>query len=84
MSKGMAGCLSDGNAFCWKEVMENKRGRNWRARYLTIEAFEKWKGQDFCHLVKDVKLNRKLLLIILAATIALPTIFLVAIVQLLG
>ena len=64
--------------------MEAKRGRNWRSKYLTKEDFWAWVNNDFCHLKKEVKLNRKLLLGILFAVIAVPTIFMIAVVQILG
>lgn len=57
--------------------MEEKKGRNWRAKYLTKEDFEGWKTNEFRHFVH-------LVWIILAAVIVLPTIFFVAVVQLLG
>ena len=28
--------------------------RNWRARYLTIEEFNAWRSNDFCHVVTAV------------------------------
>lgn len=62
----------------------NGRGRNWRAKYLTKGEFEAWRDNDFFHLVKDVKLHRKLLIGILLATILVPTVFMICVVQLLG
>lgn len=40
--------------------MANQRGRP--RKYLTVEAFEKWCGNDFTHLIKrvnfqDLKMN---------------------------
>ena len=61
-----------------------KRGKNWRAKYLQRSEFYEWRDNDFCHLVKDVKLNRKLLVGILFAVVAIPTIFMITVVQLLG
>lgn len=55
-----------------------------RPKYLTVERFEKFLGNDFKHLNADVKLHRKLLLIILGVVIVLPTVFMIAIVQILG
>ena len=60
----------------------NNSGR--KAKWMTISAFEEWKNNDFHHLAKDVKFHRKLLLGILCAVIILPTVFMVAVVQLLG
>jgi len=56
--------------------------RNGRKKYLTKEAFNEWKSKDFCQLVRDMKLNRKRLIGILFATVAVPTAFFICIVQL--
>lgn len=53
-----------------------------KPKYLTVERFEGFLGNDFAHLIKDVKLNRRLLLGILLTVVALPTIFFVTIIQL--
>lgn len=50
--------------------MENeKRGRNWRAKYLTKVDFEAWKGNDFWHLRQRVDQLTWLSLTILAVLI---------------
>ena len=58
----------------------NNSGR--KPKYLTVKCFEAWKDNDFAHLIKDVKFNRRLLLGVLVTVIALPTIFFVTIIQL--
>lgn len=68
----------------WRSAMQesdevDSRGRD---RYLTVKCFKRWVGNDFYHLVKEVKLNRKLLLGILFAQVAIPTAFFICIVQL--
>lgn len=55
-----------------------------KPKYLTIEKFEAWKSNEFCHLVKDVRLNRKLLIGILFTVIVIPTTFMILIVQILA
>lgn len=55
--------------------MEEKRGRNWRAKYLTKADFEQWKTNEFRHFVR-------LVWIILGAVIIIPTAFFIAIAQL--
>lgn len=62
--------------------MANDRGRP--KKYLRIDQFNTWVENDFKHLVEKVASNRKLLVYILIAVIAIPTIFMVCIVQLLG
>jgi len=64
--------------------MEEHKGRNWRAKYLTRDEFAEWRDNHFAHLVKDVKLNRRLLLGILFAVVAVPTVFMIVVVQLLA
>jgi len=65
--------------------MENQnKGRNWRAKYLTRDEFHRWVNNDYAHLVQDVKLNRRLLVGILIATVVIPTAFMLCIVQILG
>lgn len=50
--------------------MENKRkGRNWRAKYLTKDEFNEWRTNHFAHLVTDIKWIKLILLIVLAAVI---------------
>ena len=63
---------------------ENRKGRNWRAKYLTRDEFTEWRDNHFAHLIKDVRLNRKLLFGILFATVAVPTVFMIVVVQLLA
>ena len=53
--------------------MATRPGRNWRARYLTIEAFEKWRTNDFHDLQREVCNTKKLLWGVLIAVIAIPT-----------
>lgn len=46
--------------------MENKKGRNWKAKYLTIERFEKFMGNEFWHLNLKVNISLWLMGVILA------------------
>lgn len=48
----------------------NNRGRNWKAKYLTIERFEKFMGNEFWHLKIKVNAVLWIVLTILAAIIA--------------
>lgn len=47
----------------------DKRGRNWRAKYLTMEQFEKFLGNDFWHLKWKVDFIFWVVLAILGAFI---------------
>ena len=49
--------------------MEEKKGRNWRAKYLTKAEFDAWKANDFWHLRQRVNWNTWLSLTILAVLI---------------
>ena len=49
--------------------MEEKKGRNWRAKYLTKAEFDAWKSNDFWHLRQRVNWNTWLSLTILAVLI---------------
>ena len=60
--------------------MEKKK-RNWRSRYLTFEAFETWKKNDFRHLKWEVHGITVVLLVILGL---ITTIFSLAISKLFG
>jgi len=69
-------------------MAEEKRGRNWRAKYLTVERFDKFLGNDFAHLStavvednKKIRLIWRMQIAVLAAIIAIPTLFFICIVQ---
>ncbi len=50
--------------------MENRRGRNWKKKYMTIEVFEKFLCNDFWHLKVKVNFIFWVTLTILGAIIA--------------
>ncbi len=53
--------------------MQQRRGRNWKAKYLTLEAFERFLKNDFWHLNLKVNITLWLLgviLILLGITLA--------------
>ena len=52
-----------------KTEKKNKQGRP--ARYMTIERFEQWLGQDFFHLCVDVRVIKWGLGILAGLTIAI-------------
>ena len=51
--------------------MIEKKKRNWRARYLTIEAFGLWKKNDFRHLKWEVHGIGVILLVVLGLVTAM-------------
>ena len=60
--------------------MENngKRGRNWKAKYLTIAAFEKFVSNDFWHLSLKVNISLWLMgiiLVLMGITLAVVLVF---------
>ena len=59
-----------------------KRGRP--REYLRIEEFKAWEENHFDSLVKMVKLNQKLTMIILGAVIAIPTVLAIFVMQVLA
>lgn len=52
---------------------DGNRGKNWRAKYLTIETFEKWKDNDFAHLAKKVAKIEGSLYVLIPLGIAILT-----------
>lgn len=54
--------------------MENKRGRNWRATYLTIDTFEKWRKNEWCHFKRYTDLRLNFILVFLALVLGLMAI----------
>lgn len=49
---------------------EKRQGRNWKARYLTIERFNQFIANDFRHLNWKVNLLLGLVLAVLGAVLA--------------
>lgn len=49
--------------------MEQKKPRNWKRKYMTIEMFEKFLNNDFYHLQIKVNATMWLSLVILAVVI---------------
>ena len=49
--------------------MADKRGRNWKAKYLTIEVFETFRDYHFKHLKDEVREVKWLLRAIAAGVI---------------
>ena len=53
-----------------KEKLKECKGRNWKAKYMTIERFEKFCSNDFWHLKVKVNAVLWIVLTILGAIIA--------------
>lgn len=53
-----------------EEYMQERKGKNWRKTYMTIEMFEKFMTNDFYHLKLAVHASLWISLTILAAIIA--------------
>jgi len=49
--------------------MEERKGRNWKARYLTIDKFGEFLSNDFHHLKSEVREVKWILRIALTALI---------------
>lgn len=61
--------------------MENKtkKGRNWKAKYLTIELFDKFVKNDYAHTAKRAIRSEAILWILTPLVIAILTLIIVLI-----